>query len=197
LIYPTPAAQGSPCWIIDPSFEPAPLLDRVRELGLVPELLILTHAHVDHMAGVSDVLRAFPRLPVLLHASESEWLGDPAKNLGAAIGFFETCRGPDRTLNEGDVLELAGSRWHVIHTPGHSPGGVTLHSPAQHIAIVGDTLFAGSVGRTDFPGSDPGTLTESIRRKLYTLPDDTTIYPGHGPSSTIGREKRTNPFVRA
>lgn len=196
VIYPAAAGAGSPCWIIDPSFDPGPLLDRIRELGLTPALLILTHAHVDHIAGVNDVLQAFPRLRVLIHESEAAWLGDPALNLGAAIGFFVTCRGPDGRLAEGDELEIAGARWHVLHTPGHSPGGITLHNREQHVAIVGDTLFAGSVGRTDFPGSDPRTLTDSIRRKLYTLPDETTIFPGHGPSSTIGREKHSNPFVR-
>lgn len=188
---------GRECWIIDPSFGPEPLIQRVRELGLTPAAIVLTHAHVDHIAGVDDVLSAFPGTPVLVHESERRWLSDPILNLGAMGGMMVTAQGPTRTLREGETLELEGSRWDVLHTPGHSPGGVTLHHAPGQVAIVGDTLFAGSVGRTDFPGADPRTLAASIREKLYRLPDDTTIYPGHGPESTIGVEKRTNPFVRA
>jgi glyoxylase-like metal-dependent hydrolase (beta-lactamase superfamily II) len=193
------SAPGGPgtCWVIDPSFGPGPLIRRVKELGLKPELLVLTHAHVDHIAGVDEVLRAFPGLPVVVHAAEEAWLSDPMLNLGAMGGLPITCRGPDRLLNEGDTLTLDGTRWLVLHTPGHSPGGITLYQPESGVAIVGDTLFAGSVGRTDFPGSDPETLESSIRTKLYRLPPETVIFPGHGPESTIGREMRTNPFVRA
>lgn len=202
LVYPggggTAVSPGKdrPCWIVDASFEPQEMIDRVRELGLRPELLVLTHAHVDHIAGVNDVLRAFPGLPVVVHSAEREWLGDPALNLGLPIGMMITAHGPDRLLEDGQTLTLAGNDWRVLHTPGHSPGGVALYSAADSAALVGDALFAGSVGRTDFPGCDPRTLANSIRLKLYTLPDATTIYPGHGPGSTIGREKRTNPYVR-
>lgn len=192
------SVEGRPgCWIVDPSFDPEPLIERVRELRLTPRAVVLTHAHVDHIAGVNEVLTAFPGTPVLVHEAEARWLSDPMLNLSAMMGMMVTAHGPDGFLREGEDLELEGVRWRLFHTPGHSPGGVTLHHAPGRQAIVGDTLFAGSVGRTDFPGSDPRTLAASIRTKLYTLPDDTTIYPGHGPSSTIGVEKRTNPFVRA
>lgn len=108
-----------------------------------------------------------------------------------------TTPGPDRTLEGGEELTLAGTTWRVLHTPGHSPGGITLVHDASNTAIVGDTLFAGSVGRSDFPTSDPDALVRSIRDTLYALPDDTRVLPGHGPATTIGREKRSNPFVRA
>lgn len=198
LVYPEGGGKEGPCWIVDPSFGPGPLIARVKELGLRPIAIVLTHAHVDHIAGVDEVLRAFatPPLPVLVHEAEKDWLGDPMKNLSAMGGMRVTARGPTGTIAEGQELELGGVRWLVLHTPGHSPGGITLYHAASATAIVGDTLFAGSVGRSDFPGSDPETLETSIRRKLYTLPDETTIYPGHGPSSTIGEEKRSNPFVR-
>jgi hydroxyacylglutathione hydrolase len=188
--------RGRGCWIVDASFGPEPLLARVRELGLIPEALLLTHAHVDHIAGVDEVLAGFPGTPVVIHPTERQWLREPALNLSLGMGTPVTAHGPDRTYEPGEDLELAGTRWAVLHTPGHSPGGVSLWSEADKVALVGDALFAGSVGRTDFPGSDPQLLARSIRERLYTLPEDTVIYPGHGPQSTIGREKRTNPFVR-
>lgn len=192
---PEPAMPGDPCWIVDAGFDPEQLIALVRERSLRPELLILTHAHGDHIAGIREVLAAFPGLPLLIHEAEREWLADPALNLSLAIGMPVTAPAPDRLLREGDMLTLAGSEWKVLHTPGHSPGGITLYNAADGVALVGDALFAGSVGRTDFPGSDPRTLARSIREKLYTLPDETLVYPGHGPGTTIGVEKRTNPFV--
>lgn len=189
---------GAPaCWIIDASFDAADLVARVQKLGLTPQALILTHAHVDHIAGVDDVLEAFPGLKVLGHAAEKDWPGNPVLNLGAPIGMDVRVHGMDGFLREGQELELGPQRWRVFETPGHSPGGITLYNQLAKVAIVGDTLFAGSIGRTDFPGSDFDTLADSIRTKLYTLPDDTRILPGHGPASTIGAEKRSNPFVRA
>jgi hydroxyacylglutathione hydrolase len=193
---PRGAIRGRGCWIVDASFGPEPLIGRVRELGLIPEALLLTHAHVDHIAGVDEVLAAFSGTPVVIHPSEREWLRDPALNLSVGMGTPVTAHGPDRTYEAGEELELSGTRWTVLHTPGHSPGGVALWNGADNVALVGDALFAGSVGRTDFPGSDPHLLARSIRERLYTLPEETIIYPGHGPQSTIGREKRTNPFVR-
>lgn len=194
LVYGT---QPGPCWIVDASFGPDELIDRTRNLGLVPQALILTHAHGDHIAGVDEVLRAFPELPVLGHAAEKNWLKDPGLNLSRPMGMEVTAHGPDRLITEDDVLELGPQRWRVLHTPGHSPGGLSLFNEASRVAIVGDTLFAGSIGRHDIPGSDGRVLADSIRKKLYSLPDDTRIYPGHGPTSSIGVEKRTNPFVRA
>lgn len=184
------------CWIIDASYEPADLIDAVRRDGLKPVELILTHAHCDHIAGVHEVMRAFPGLPIAVHEAEAEWLGDPLLNLSAMTGMPVTAPSPDRLLRGGEDLTLSGQTWRVLHTPGHSPGGISLwHAPSRTL-IAGDALFAGSIGRTDFPGSDHEQLIRSIREKLYTLPDETRVYPGHGPSTTIGREKRSNPFAR-
>lgn len=195
---PDPPA-GSPCWIIDASFSPEELIGDVQERGLVPRAVILTHAHVDHIAGLFDVRRAFPEAPIWIHGAERSWLTDPMANLSAVYGMPVTGPAPDRLLVEGEELELADGNgaWRVLHTPGHSPGGITLYHAASGQALVGDTLFAGSIGRHDFPSSDGPALVDSIRRKLYALPDQTRVFPGHGPATTIGREKRSNPYVRA
>lgn len=198
LVHGGPGTPGTSakCWVADVSFEPDELIDRVRELGLEPEAVVLTHAHVDHIAGVAEFIRAFPGTPVWIHEAEQRWLSDPMLNLSAAAGVPVTSPGPDRLLHHGDRLSLAGETWEVRHTPGHSPGSIALIHAKSHRAITGDALFAGSVGRTDFPGCDPRVLEQSIRTQLYTLGDDLTFYPGHGPTSTIGRERRTNPYVQ-
>lgn len=191
-----PGETPGACWIVDAGFGPERLIGRVKELGLRPAAVVLTHAHVDHIAGVGEVLRAFPGTPVLVHHAEAAWLNDPLLNLSAMMGMAVTAPGPARTLRDGEELELSGTRWRVLHTPGHSPGGITLYHAASRQALVGDLIMAGSVGRFDFPGSDGQVLAQSIRRRIYTLPEETTLYPGHGPRTTVGRERRTNPFVR-
>jgi len=181
---------------VDAGFDPAPLIARVQGLGLTPTALILTHAHLDHIAGVAEVRRAFPGLAVWIHEAEAAWLSDPELNLSSFSGTPVTAPGPDRTLTDGDRLTLEGTTWEVRHTPGHSPGGITLYNAPSEIALVGDALFAGSIGRTDFPGCSLEALAESIKTRLYTLPDATRIYSGHGPPTSIGREKNYNPYVR-
>jgi glyoxylase-like metal-dependent hydrolase (beta-lactamase superfamily II) len=190
---------GSACWIIDASFEPDALIKYVKDRELQPRRLILTHAHIDHIAGIDEIVEALGPLPVALHGAERDWLSDPSLNLSIGLGAEFVSRAkprPDEMLEDGQTLELDGSLWRVSHTPGHSPGGVTLHCERAGIAMVGDTLFAGSIGRTDFPTSDAETLFKSIREELYVLPGETRIYPGHGPTSTIARERASNPFVR-
>lgn len=183
------------CWIVDAGYEPGELIEGVRAAGLKPRALILTHAHADHIAGVREVLEAFPGTPVWMHEAEREWLKDPTLNLSANIGLAVTAPPPDATLEHGQDLELEGTRWRVLYTPGHSPGGITVYCADAGLALVGDSLFAGSIGRTDFVGSSHETLLSSIRDHLYTLPDATVVLPGHGPQTTVGQEKRHNPFV--
>lgn len=188
---------GSACWIVDPSFEPDDPIATIRDQRLNPEAIVLTHAHADHIAGVADVRRAFPAIPILIHEAEADWPASPHHNLSAGMGMPISAPMPTRLLRDGDTLALGPTRWQVIHTPGHSLGGITIHHAESGQALVGDTLFAGSIGRSDFPGSDPRVLEHSIRTRLYTLPPETRCYPGHGPVTTIQREMRTNPFVRA
>lgn len=189
--------RGSDAWIVDASFGPAPIAARVEELGLRVKAIILTHAHVDHIAGLTELRTRHPDAEVLLHEAEKDWPENPMLNLSEGAGIPVTSSPADRAPKDGETLTLGGHSFTVRHTPGHSPGGIALYCADSSVALVGDTLFAGSIGRSDLPTSDPDALFDSILNKLYTLPDETQVLPGHGGPTTIGEEKRTNPFVRA
>ncbi|MEM1422751.1 MAG: MBL fold metallo-hydrolase, partial [Planctomycetota bacterium] len=184
------------CWIIDAGLGPDVLIDHVRSSGLEPRGVILTHAHADHIGGLDDVREAFPGVPVSIHPEEAPWLDDPESNLSNNFGLPMRFAPAERTIEQGDTLGLAGEEWGVLHTPGHSPGSVSLYNAELGICFAGDTLFHGSIGRFDFPTSDGARLFASIREKLYTLPDTTLVLPGHGPETMIEYEKLTNPHVR-
>lgn len=185
------------CFVVDPGDGPAALTKRVRAAGYVPQAIVLTHAHYDHIAGVAQVLEAFGKdLPILIHEAERSFPTDPAQNLSGAYGFGMVAPEPTGTLAHGQRLTLDGLDFEIRHSPGHSPGGVAIVQHDLRVVIAGDTLFAGSVGRYDFPHSDGDALVRSIRTQFYTLPDETLVLPGHGPETTIGEEKRSNGFVR-
>lgn len=193
---PDPGARRK-CWIVDCGEGPRPLLEFVRRERLVPEAILFTHAHADHIAGVDEAIRVLgPDVPRLVHPAEAAAFQDPQFNLSAFVGQPISVAAPTGALEPGRPLTLAGTRWEVLHTPGHSPGGVTLHHPASGLAIVGDTLFAGSIGRVDFPTSDPARMRDTLFRVLLRLPDATRVLPGHGPETTIGEERLTNPYLR-
>lgn len=183
------------CWIVDAGYEPEPMLDWLASEGLTPEAVLLTHAHLDHIAGLHEVRQRFPDLPILIHPAEQAFLTDTYLNLSSFLAAPVVAPEATGTLEHGQVLPLGQSEWHIYHTPGHSPGGITLHCPTLATAIVGDTLFAGSVGRTDFPTSEPDTLIRSIRDRLFTLPPHTRVLPGHGEETTVEREMASNPYV--
>lgn len=229
-VSPSPIADSRlpiPVLLIDPGMEPAPLLDLLSAAGLGLELILLTHAHWDHLGGVAELQRA-TGAPLAIHRQDAPGLVDPWRNLSTLMGVSMPELSADRVLEEGDLIEAGrgtgdagcGMRdsqssirspvpvtpsplgWHshpgpvrlqVIHTPGHTPGSACFQGPG--CVFTGDCLFAGGVGRTDFPGGSEEQIFDSIRRKLLVLPDDTVIYPGHGPPSTIGQERRSNPSL--
>jgi len=181
--------------VVDPGDE----IQRIRQIlerhHLTVKQIIITHAHIDHIAGAAK-LKALTGAPVLYNPNDlplvkmmdmqAGWLGIPTPEV----------QPPDDALDDGRVISITGLAGQILHTPGHSQGSVCLHIPQQNLLIAGDTLFAGSVGRTDLPGGDGRTLIRSIHSKLMTLPEETIVVPGHGPNTTIGEEKESNPFLQ-
>lgn len=185
------------CWLVDPGFSPQAdaLADAVAERGLKPRAILLTHCHADHLAGVRAVQQKLPGTPLWAPRDEQDMLGDANANLSAPFGFAVTAPAADRLLAPGERLGLGDVSWDVLDASGHSPGGLAFYCPAAGVVIVGDALFAGSIGRHDFPGSSQRRLLRNIREHLLTLPAKTVVYSGHGPTTTVAREKRYNPFV--
>ena len=188
--------DGGQCWIVDPGFGPEKLVEFLRGQDLTPTRILLTHGHADHIAGISELLAAWPGVPIFCPADDAEMLTDAMANLSGRFGLPVTSPPADELVRTGDVLEMNGSPWQVLDTSGHTAGGVSYYCAPAGVVITGDALFAGGIGRTDFPGGDFARLAENIRRNLYVLPPETRIYPGHGPGGTIGQEKRLNAFVR-
>ncbi|MFO0828853.1 MAG: MBL fold metallo-hydrolase [Phycisphaerales bacterium] len=184
------------CWIVDCGERPQPLFAHIEREGLRPVGIALTHCHVDHIMGIDQAIARFGTLPIVCHELEREFNAEPMLNLSAFAGGAPVSVSPPTAfVGHGDAIEFCGSRWRVLHVPGHSPGSVAYVHDASRQALVGDTLFAGGIGRFDFPTSDVDALRRSVFQVLLALPDDMEIRPGHGPKSTIGRERRTNPFV--
>lgn len=191
--------MGANCYVVsDPSAKEAFIIDpggesgRIKALlkgkGLSLKFIINTHGHGDHILanGSFDV-------PVYIHRLEKEFLTDPEKNLSGMFGFLFKAPKATKLLEDGDRISIAGLKLEIIHTPGHTPGGISIK--LDGVVFTGDTLFSGSIGRTDLPYGDEKAIFASIRNKLFTLSDETVIYPGHGETSTIGKERRTNPFL--
>jgi hydroxyacylglutathione hydrolase len=182
--------------VIDPGLAPEDILDFLREQELTPAVILNTHGHADHIAGNAALKQAYPDAPLVIGAGDAGMLSDAWANLSAPFGMEVLSPPADRTVREGDVVEAAGFRLEVLEIPGHSPGHVVFTwRDAPVVVFGGDVLFRGSVGRSDFPGGDAEQLFDGIRAKLFTLPPDTVVYPGHGPVTTVGHEKRSNPFV--
>jgi glyoxylase-like metal-dependent hydrolase (beta-lactamase superfamily II) len=163
--------------VIDPGAEAFRIVTVITNAGLRIKYILITHGHFDH-TGAAGELKDIVKAPVWIHRLDAHGLGFP----------------PDGELTDGQEIEVGTYRIKVIHTPGHSPGGVCLYAPGA--VFTGDTLFYGSIGRTDFPGGDHNRLITGVKEKIFPLGDDVRVYPGHGPASTIGRERRTNPFFR-
>lgn len=179
--------------VIDPGGNPREILKTIEKRALKIIAIVNTHAHFDHVLALTEV-RAATGAQFLLHAGEAQILAS-AQMSGAMFGMaMRQPAPPDRLLNDGDTIPVGALRLKVLHTPGHTPGGISLL--LDNRVIVGDKLFQSGIGRTDFPGGDYATLMTSIRDKLLTLPDETIVYPGHGPATTIGEERALNPFLR-
>jgi len=181
--------------VIDPGGDLDRLLAEVAVRGLVLEQIWVTHAHVDHAGAVGDLAGRLGIAVTGPHPADQFWI-DQLPQQSLRFGFPEAqAFKPTRWLHDGDTVELAGYVLHVRHCPGHTPGHVVFHSPDLGRAFVGDVLFAGSIGRTDFPQGDHDTLIASITQRLWPMGDETVFIPGHGPESTFGQERRTNPYV--
>ena len=179
--------------VIDPGGDAADILAAIEQDRLTVQYILLTHAHFDHVGAVAELVEA-TRAPLALHPDDLAILR--ARGGAAMFGIWmRPSPDPDLSLSEGQVIPVGKLRLQVLHTPGHTPGHVTFHEPLAHAAFDGDVLFQMGIGRTDFPGSSYRQLMDSIRTKLFMLPDDTVIYPGHGPATTVGDEKRSNPFL--
>ncbi len=181
--------------IIDCGCSAEKIIDVINRQEISVKHLILTHGHFDHIYYI-DSIRELTDIHVHIHEADADYLFDPEKN---GLFFFAsenrtTFAPADHLFKDGDMLEVGGIHFKIIHTPGHTPGGICIF--AENCVFTGDTLFRSSIGRTDFPGGSYTAIQESIKNKLFTLPDETVVYPGHGGTTQIGFEKRSNPYVR-
>ncbi len=179
--------------VIDPGDSAGMLAEKIRKAGLKPRAVLLTHGHFDHAMAASALAEMFD-IKIYAHKAEKETLENPSKNVSVMMGRGETYHA-DVFLEDEETLNLAGMELKVLHTPGHTEGGCCYYLEKEKVLFSGDTLFSQSVGRTDFPGGSMSGLVRSIKEKLLTLPDDVRVYPGHMDLTTIGRERKGNPFL--
>lgn len=175
--------------VIDPAYHPKKMLDYAKENGIEVKAILLTHGHFDHIMGIDAFLEEYD-IPVYVHEGDKETMNDPSLNLSGNYKFSDSIY-----LKDGDILSLIGIDFKVIHTPGHTPGCACYYVESEKVLFSGDTLFEMSVGRTDFPNSSTKALVKSVREKLFVLPDDVAVYPGHMGDTSIGYEKLHNMYV--
>jgi glyoxylase-like metal-dependent hydrolase (beta-lactamase superfamily II) len=184
------------CLIVDAGLGPSQLINFLKEHKLNPVAVVLTHGHIDHIAAVAALRAQFPGIKVYIHKLDAKMLTGAKHNLSTLAGLQFSADPADLFIEDGDAIEQAGVKLQVLHTPGHTPGGICLYSNDEGIVFTDDTLFADSIGRTDFPSGSMSQLLNSIKEKLFTLPDETKVYPGHGLITTIAREKAHNQFFQ-
>lgn len=190
IVQDTETKQGM---VVDPGGDGESLWKYIQSEGIKIQVIVNTHGHGDHIGAV-DFLRQKTGAPFMLHADDAQMVLDAKQNLSAYMGFAVTTKPADALLSDGQVLSVGGLQFKVLHTPGHSPGGVCLLG--EGVLFSGDSLFAESVGRCDFPGASAQQLLASLKEKLLNLPKDTKVYPGHGPATSIGWEKMHNPYLQ-
>lgn len=179
--------------VVDPGADPEKIIRRINELALKPVVLINTHGHVDHVGANKDIKDKYD-IPLCIHPADDKMLGNV---LASAMGLFLGAKKspkPDKFLEDGETITVGRSHLEVLHTPGHSPGSISLSGDG--FLLSGDLLFCGGVGRTDLPGGSWNVLEDSIRNNIFRFPDETVVLPGHGPATTVGQEKAANPFIR-
>ncbi len=186
----------TPAWVVDIGMWSKPLVEFLQGKKLAPERILLTHGHGDHIGGVEYVKKTYPAAEICCPAADAEMLTSPELNLSATFLMGISAPPADVLINPGDELKLGEFVWQVLDTAGHTAGGVSFYCEQASVVITGDALFAGSIGRSDIPGGDGLLLVDNIRKNLLTLPDDTRVYPGHGPATTIAAERKNNPFLR-
>ncbi|HOC08136.1 MAG: MBL fold metallo-hydrolase [Clostridiales bacterium] len=179
--------------VVDPGGDADRIMQAVEKNGLDIKYIILTHGHFDHIGALKE-LKDRTKAKVAIHSGDAHMLEDPGKSLAALVGSSSGTVSPDVLLKDGELLKAGDLEMEIIHTPGHTPGGICIKI-GDGVLLSGDTLFAGSVGRTDLPGGDFDSLMHSIKTRLAVLPGDTKVYPGHGVATTIEREKEKNPFL--
>ncbi|MCP4429423.1 MAG: MBL fold metallo-hydrolase [Gammaproteobacteria bacterium] len=188
--------QSNSAAVVDPGGDIELILAAIDKAGVEVEKILVTHGHIDHVGAVSELAKRL-NLPIEGPQRGDKFWIDQLPEQASQFGFAKSDTfEPDRWLEDGDIVDVGNERLQVIHAPGHSPGHVVFYDPAGGLAVVGDVLFQGSIGRTDFPGGNHQDLLDSIREKLFPLGDGIEFIPGHGPASTFGDERRHNPFVR-
>ena len=183
--------------IIDPGFfkkDSENILNEIAQHRFKVKQILNTHGHVDHISG-NGILKKATGASILIHREDAPMLSDPSRNLSYMLGRSVISPKSDRLVEDGETVKVGDLKFIVIHTPGHTKGSISLFSERERVVFTGDTLFAGSIGRTDLPSSSFNEIMHSLREKLMGLPNETVVYPGHGEKTTIGREKETNPFL--